>query len=432
MYGAAGLEKEAYDKAAPIIGTSCTTRDIAVQPLTPTNKWGGNWKIDYAKPCAQAYIDSIAARYASWGIDFVKIDGVEAANVPDIKAWSQAIDRTGRQMWLSASAWPVELAAGDGLRPWANGVRIDTDIECYCDTTATWANSVDDRFSDLPNWLSKLDPPGYFPDLDAMPINNNTGSGLQDGLNDVERQTVMTFWSMASSPLYVGGDVYFMDDKAISILSNPEVIAVDQASVLPIQVNGQVWKKVVGDSTYVAVYNLGSSPADVTVDFADLGISGRPAVRDVAARTDLGAFAGRWTAAAVPAHGSRLIKISAVGSGTGFEAEAGALAGPARVSGCPACSGGKKAGYLGNGGSVTIGGVPGGGSRTVRFTYVSGDPRPADISVNGGAPIRVDFASTGSWNSVGVKDVTLTLPNATNSITIGGSAYAPDIDRIDL
>ncbi|MET9357813.1 glycoside hydrolase family 27 protein [Streptomyces sp. NPDC006617] len=314
LYAAAGLEKEVYNKNAPILGTDCHAQDIAAQPLTPTNKWGGNWKIDYSKPCAQAYIDSIVARFASWSVDFIKIDGVTADNVADIKAWSEAIDHSGRRMWLSASAWPVDIAAADGLKPWANSVRINTDVECYCDTTSSWTSSVDDRWTDLPNWLSKLNAPGYLPDLDSMPINNNSGSGLQDGITDIERQSVMTFWSMASSPLYVGGDIWFLDDKAKQILTNPEVITVDQAAVLPTQVRSgstQVWKKTIGRDTYLAVYNLGPTPSDITVAFKEIGLRGnKHALRDVVSRQSLGTFHKHWTATHVPAHGSRLIKIS--------------------------------------------------------------------------------------------------------------------------
>ncbi|MDX6283316.1 MAG: hypothetical protein QOH03_4387, partial [Kribbellaceae bacterium] len=98
IYMAAGLEQEAYNKSAPIAGTSCTVRDIVVLPLTPTNKWGGNWKVDYSKPCAQPYFNSIINKYASWGVDFLKVDGVTADNVPDIQAISQAIDQSGRSI----------------------------------------------------------------------------------------------------------------------------------------------------------------------------------------------------------------------------------------------------------------------------------------------------------------------------------------------
>jgi hypothetical protein len=312
IYTAAGLEQEAYNKNAPIVGTSCHTRDIAVQPLTPTNMWGGNWKINYSNPCAQSYLNSIINKFASWGVDFLKVDGVTADNVADIRAYSQAIDQSGRAIWLTASAWPVDIAAADGLSPYANGVRVDTDVECYCGTTATWSSSVSARWNDLPNWLSHLNA-NYLPDLDSMPINNNTGSALQDGINDAERQSVMTFWSMASAPLYVGGDIYWMDNSAIAILTNPEVIAVDQSRVLPTRItsgNSQVWRKVINGATYAAVYNLGSSTTNVTVNWSSLGLSGSRAVRDVVSRTDLGTFTNSWTASGVPAHGSRLIRIT--------------------------------------------------------------------------------------------------------------------------
>jgi hypothetical protein len=276
--------------------------------------WGGNWKIDYSKPCAQKYYDSIVARFASWGVDFIKVDGTTADNVADIAAWSKAIDRAKRPMWLTASAWPVPRSIGPALAPLANGVRIDTDVECYCETVSSWDASVKTRWADLPQWQG-LFSANYRPDLDSMPISNNTGSGIQDGLSDTERQSVMTFWSMASAPLYVGGDLYFLDDSAVKILTNPEVIAVDKSGTYPTRVTSgdlQVWKKRLPDGRWaVGVYNLGSSAADVKVDFGDLGLHGYGAkpVRDLVARTDLGRFPGSWTATAVPAHGSRLLRV---------------------------------------------------------------------------------------------------------------------------
>ncbi|MFD8019692.1 glycoside hydrolase family 27 protein [Streptomyces lavendulae] len=314
LYAVAGLEKTVYDQNLPIAGApGCTTRSIAHLPLTPTNMWGGNWKIDYSRPCAQKFIDSIADKFASWGIDFVKVDGTDADNVADIAAWSRAIDRTGRTMWLTASAWPVPREIGDDLRPHANGVRIDTDVECYCQAVTSWSGPVDDRWHDLPDWLGDVRP-NYWPDLDSMPISNNTGVGIQDGLDDVERQSVMTFWSMASAPLYVGGDIYFLDARAQSILTNPEVIAVDRSGSFPTRVTGgerQIWKKKLPDGSWaVAVYNLGAEATDIDVDFGALGVAGTVKVRDLAARTDLGRASGSWTAKGVPPHGSRIVTLS--------------------------------------------------------------------------------------------------------------------------
>jgi Alpha galactosidase C-terminal beta sandwich domain/Alpha galactosidase A len=214
---------------------------------------------------------------------------------------------------LTASAWPIPREAGEGLQPWANSVRVDTDVECYCNTVSTWTSSVDNRWEDLPKWLDVVEP-NYWPDLDSMPISNNTGLGIQDGIDDIERQSVMTFWSMASSPLYVGGDIAKLDDKAVSILTNREVIAVDQAGVIPTQVTGgtlPVWKKRLPDGRLaVAVYNLGDQATDITVTWDQLGVRGNRKVRDLVNRHDLGKFNKSWTAKGVPAHGSRLITLS--------------------------------------------------------------------------------------------------------------------------
>jgi hypothetical protein len=314
LYDVVGLEVGVYNSNVPIEGTTCHTQDIARQPLAWVNNgWYAQYEIDWSNPCAQAFYNSRANRYASWGVDLLKVDGTTADNGPDIQAWQAAVAQTGRPMWLTVSAWPVPISLGPGIRQSGQSVRIDTDIDCYCSTITTWTASVDQRWTDLPGWLAYLGP-GHFPDLDSMPISNDTGSGVQDGLDDTERQTVMTFWSMASAPLWVGGDIYFMDATAQAILTNPEVIAVDQAAVLPAQIAGgnlQEWQKPLPDgSIAVAVYNLGSTPADIEVDFSALGFSGDARLRDLVSRADLGVFAGNWIASSVPAHGSRLLRVS--------------------------------------------------------------------------------------------------------------------------
>ena len=316
LYEIVGLDGNAYNGNYPIEGTSCHTQDIIRRPpaLVP-NGWNYEYEIDWSNPCAQAFYNSRARRYASWGVDLLKVDGTTADNGPDIKAWQTALDQAGRTMWLTVSAWPVPLSLGAEIRGAGNGVRIDTDVDCYCDTISSWTASVKTRWDDLPSWLPFVGR-GHFPDLDSMPINNNAGSGVQDGINDTERQSVMTFWSMASSPLWSGGDIWFMDATAQAILTNPEVIAVDQAAVMPTQLAGgtlQIWKKPLPDgTTAVAVYNLGSAAASITVELAGLGMTGDANVRDLVGRSDLGTFTGNWTASNVPSHGSRLVKLTSL------------------------------------------------------------------------------------------------------------------------
>src|ERR1700743_367039 len=103
---------------------------------------------------------------------------------------------------------------------------------------------------------------------------------------------------MASPPSYGGGEVYFLDSGAVSILTNPEVVAVDQSARFPTRItsgNQQKWRKQLPDGSWgVAVYNLGSSSANITVNWGDLGVSGSHPVRDLVSRTDLGSFNGSW------------------------------------------------------------------------------------------------------------------------------------------
>ncbi len=93
------------------------------------------------------------------------------------------------------------------------------------------------------------------------------------------------------------------------------MIAVNQAGrpAQPVstKTNRQVWYSLNADSSYtVAMFNLGTTEADMTANFADLGLDGSAKVRDLWARKDLGQFASSYTAATVPPHGVRLFKVT--------------------------------------------------------------------------------------------------------------------------
>ncbi|WP_219838393.1 carbohydrate-binding protein [Paenibacillus sp. R14(2021)] len=120
-----------------------------------------------------------------------------------------------------------------------------------------------------------------------------------------------------------------------------------------------------------------------------------------------------------------------------YEAEApgNTMTGNASVSDCAACSGGKKIGGLYQGSSMRFVDViaPADGLYNVAFAYISGDPRGADIRVNGGAPEHYDFEKTADWNSLGTKTIRMALVKGNNTIDIAdGGGYAPDFDKIDI
>jgi hypothetical protein len=450
IYLPAGLEKEAYgDGKTPVRNADgCTTADIVYSDLRTTNGWDSSYKLDFSRPCAQKYIDSQAESIAGWGYDFLKLDGVgpgsgksgdQYDNVADVAAWNKAIAATDRPIHLELS-WSLDIGHAADWKKYSQGRRIDTDVECYCNTLVSWENSVDDRWDDAPGWTRHAGPGGWN-DLDSLDV----GNGAMDGLTKAERQSYATLWAIAKSPLYTGDDLTRLDSYGLSLLTNKEVIAVDQGATPPARPitpsdPQQVWAAKNPDGTYtVAVFNLADAPAAVTAHWPALGFTGKAAVRDLWNHENLGTYQDKITQA-LPAHGSRLFTVTPHGSPlttTGYEAESpsNTLAGNASVADCSACSGGHKVGNLYLGGKLTFNDVVVGkaGTYLVKIVYVSGDARSVDISANGGGATRHKFPSTGDWGTAETVSVPLPLKAGSNTITFdSGNSYAPDIDRIDV
>lgn len=318
LYGIPGITKALIDANLPVYGApECKTGDLAVQPLQKADYWGIGYRIDFSKPCAQKYIDSIADLYGAWGIDFLKFDSVtpgsgisdlslDARN--DVKAWSQALAK--HSIWLELS-WALDINYADYWKQYANGWRIEWDVECYCPGVALtqWQN-INRLFPKLAEWWRHAGPGGWN-DLDSLDV----GNGQMDGLTKDERRTAATLWAVSAAPMYIGNDMTKLDSYGIELLTNPEVIAVNQAGrpaqPLSTKTNRQVWFSLNPDNSYtVALFNLGQTDADMTVNFADLGLDGAAKVRDLWARKDLGTFASGYTAQNVPVHGVRLFKVT--------------------------------------------------------------------------------------------------------------------------
>ncbi|MER7638790.1 CBM35 domain-containing protein [Streptomyces sp. NPDC126522] len=450
IYLPAGLEKEAYnDGKTPIWNAAgCTTADIVYSDLRTTNGWDSSYKLDFSRPCTQKYIDSQAQLIADWGYDFLKLDGVgpgsgksgdQYDNVADVAAWNKAITAAGRPVHLELS-WSLDYGHAADWKKYSNGWRIDTDVECYCNTLVSWENSVDDRWDDTPAWTGQAGPGGWN-DLDSLDV----GNGAMDGLTKAERQSYATLWAVAKSPLFSGDDLTRLDDYGLSLLTNREVIGVDQSDAPPARPATpsdaqQVWAAKNPNGTYtVALFNLADAPAAVSANWTTLGFTGKAAVRDLWNHEDLGTYTNKVTEA-LPAHGSRLFTVTPRGSAvttTGYEAEAtgNTLSGNATVADCSACSGGKKVGNLYVGGKLTFNNVTvaKAGTYQVKIAYVSGDSRSASVSSNGNAATSHKFPSTGDWGTVGTVSVPVSLKAGANTITFdSGSGYAPDIDRIDV
>ncbi|MFI6623462.1 fibronectin type III domain-containing protein [Streptomyces sp. NPDC050528] len=319
LYLAVGLDPAAYGDGTTAIHNApgCTTSDIVYPDLRKTNGWNSAYKMDFTNPCAQKYIDSLADQLAGWGVDFLKVDGVgpgsaqggaDHDNTSDVKAWHTALQQTGRAVQLTLS-WSLSHTQAATWKANSNGWRIDTDVECYCNTLVTWDNSLKVRWNDVVQWIDDAGP-GHWNNLDSL----NVGVGAMDGLTEAERQSYATLWAIESAPLYSGDDLTKLDAYGLKLLTNDEVIAVDQAGhpARPVSqtTNQQTWYSRNPDGSYtVALFNLGAKAADVTADFADLGIGGTATVRDLWQHKNLGRVSGHLTES-LPAHGSRLFTFT--------------------------------------------------------------------------------------------------------------------------
>lgn len=320
-----GIPVAAVQQNTPIEGTKYHARDIADTSKYETSfSFGKNdqYVIDYSKPGAQAFINSWTHLLAQWNIDFLKLDGVQSRNSiqsqvsSTIRAWSLALKQLARPIYFDLSG-AFTLAQASLLRVSANGWRIDDDIECYasCAGRVSWQH-VMMRFKDVPLW-ARWAGPGGWNDLDSLDV----GNGGKDGLTDDERQSYMTLWAISAAPLYIGDDLTTLDEYGLNLLTNDEVININQQGVVvsPITTTTQqqVWRAKEADGSYVvALFNLGDSPATVSVNWSALGLKWPALVRDLWSHINLGVF-GDGFSAKLNLHASRLLKLMPISTSSG-------------------------------------------------------------------------------------------------------------------
>src|SRR6266702_3570286 len=453
IYWIPGVEYPAVVANSPILGTPYHIQDILAVPYRAGNAFGGpgtspyHYKIDFTKPGAQEYINSVVNLFASWGIDSIKLDGVTPGsysydlsidNRADVAAWAKAIAQSGRPIWFTIS-WALDQGYLSTWQQYANARRIDGDIDCEgnCSTITDWA-MASWRFYDLVGWENAAGPPVGWNDLDSLEVMNNTTSGL----SNEERQSVTTLWAMANAPMYLGGDLTTLDDFGKQILTNDEVIAVDQSGHPAKQAMGgntPVWVSNLGDgSYYVALFNLNASPSPVTVPWSTLGFANAPQVRDLWNHIELGSYDSGFSTVLL-GHGARLLKVKGRGyvrpaESQSYEAEAATLKGTAVIANCPACSGGEKVGglALGPNNTVTFNNVSvrRTGVYQMQIDSLTQGPRSLIYRVNGGPLITLN-AGGGSFFLPSSTTVSVPLNAGLNSIQFGSpTSYPPDMDRI--
>ena len=306
-----GIPRQAVKANTPVLGSTARAADIAI--TTSTCSWNPDmYGVDARKPGGQAYYDSVIAQAAAWGVDYLKIDDLsrpyDEVQLAEVEAIRRAIDKTGRRILLSTSPGETPLERGEHVAAHANLWRISDDF--WDDWKMLHA-----QFQRLHDW-SPHRRPGAWPDADMLPI-GVIALGRQTKFTRDEQITMMTLWCIAKSPLMHGGDMTKMDDFTLSLLTNDEVLAVNQRTTN----NRQLFRTAEGDIAWVADVPGGSrkclalfntrdkETARVEADLRAIGLNGPVLTRDLWARRDLGKSEG-IVAADVPPHGARLFLLT--------------------------------------------------------------------------------------------------------------------------
>ena len=311
-----GIPRQAVEKNLPIKGTAFHAADIADKDNAC--RWNPDmWGVDTTKPGAQAYYDSIAELYASWGVDFIKADdmGSHLYQPAEMKALSLAMRKTGRPIVLSISPGPAPLSEAEFFEKYAQMWRISDDF---------WDDwkLLRQQFDFTRDWAQLVGKNDTWPDADMLPlgklrVTSSEGGGTSSKFTRDEQQTVMTLWSIFRSPLIFGGDLPSNDAATTALITNQDVIDVNQLSHGGRQAldkgNVRAW---LADGTtqgerYLAVFNLGETAEEVNLAWSDVDISGRVSeVRDLWAHESLAELSHAYVR--LRPHASALYRVTMV------------------------------------------------------------------------------------------------------------------------
>jgi hypothetical protein len=258
-----------------------------------------NWGVK-DNAAGQAWYDSLLEQYAGWGVDYVKLDCVadRPYKASEIRQVRRAMEKAGRPMVLSLSPGPTKLEHAETLGELGNMWRISDDIWDGWTTPASgFPQGVESQFARFAAW-HRYAKPNNWPDGDMLAFGRlepspGIGQARVSGLSFEEQRTQMTLWAIARSPLMLGANVTLLDEATLGLLTNRDVIRVNQTAVLSAEVLREgdliAWRAdLPGGEKALALFNLGERAIRVERRLAefgtDLGESGGErawSVRDV-------------------------------------------------------------------------------------------------------------------------------------------------------
>ena len=286
-----GIPKAAVEANLPIAGSHFRAADAADRAATCP--WDdGNYGIA-DNEAGQAYYDSLARQYAEWGVDFLKVDCI--ADHPyrpsEIGQIGRALGKVRRPIVLSLSPGPAGIEHAAEMARYAQMWRIMDDLWDgwtfpHPDPKSTFPNGIRNAFDSLAKWNDHVGP-GQWPDADMLPFGSlhphpGWGDPRQSRLTPAETRTAFTLWTIARSPLILGGNLTEIDAPTWALLGNDAVNALNQENRVshPVEVPNvadlRVWtsRRTGQPIDTIALFNLSEKPLDLDEAWSSLGLPG--------------------------------------------------------------------------------------------------------------------------------------------------------------
>jgi alpha-galactosidase len=318
-----GIPRQVVRQNLPIYNTAYKAQDIAdTNSVCPWNT--DMYSVKANTPGGQAYYDSIIKLYSEWGVDYIKADDMTAFSgnpadenrLNEIKALSSAIKKSGRKIVLSLSPGPASVEQAEFLQEHAQMWRISDDF------WDKWSDIIQ-QFGFMRNWY-KITSPGTWPDADMLPLGKigiRAERGEPRGTNFTkdEQHTLISLWCMFRSPLMFGGNLPDNDEFTLSLITNAEVLEINQNSENNKEYyadeNKVIWTANVPGTNelYIAVFNISDSELkDVKINLKELGVSSdKFMVRNLWQKKDIGEFINEYSVNINP-HGCVLVKVKPI------------------------------------------------------------------------------------------------------------------------
>lgn len=310
-----GIPRQAIWSKTPVLGAIGITADM-IADTSSTCSWVNHmYGLNMKKQGAQEYLNSLLQLYASWGVDFIKVDDISKPyRDAEIEGYRKAIQNSSRPIVLSVSPGATPIAKADHVKQFANQWRIKGDF---------WDNwkELFQMFDIAKSWEG-IGTEGHWPDCDMLQIGKiakrgPVGKERYSRFTDDELYAHFSFWAIFRSPLMIGGNLPENREIEKQLFTNKEVIAVNQQGQNPKQLYKQdgsmVWASDIPKSKdkYVGLFNIADTAHDVNIVWSMIGMNGNAKVRDLWKKNDLGIFQTKFNQT-IPAHSCLLLRVTAV------------------------------------------------------------------------------------------------------------------------